>query len=179
MANVSISLPFVIIHMGFLLSDLLVKLYSLPELGPIVRSLGAEGIQIRRPASYEKSRVLKYVSQTFDDGWSSECDVSFSHHPVSCFVATQAGQLIGFACYECTRKNFFGPTGVSVSARGKGVGKALCLSCLHAMAQAGYAYGIIGGSSADEFYVQTVGAVVIEGSEPGIYLDPLTSESPQ
>ncbi len=159
------------------MSDLLVKLYNLPELAPAVRSLEKEGIQVRRPASYEKHRILKYVSQTFDSGWSSECDVSFSHHPVSCFVATQAEQVIGFACYDCTRKNFFGPTGVSVPARGKGVGKALCLACLHAMAQAGYAYGIIGGSTADTFYIQTVGAMLIEGSEPGIYTDLLAAET--
>ena len=37
----------------------------------------------------------------------------------------------------------------------------------------GYAYAIIGWASSIDFYRRAVGAVVIEGSEPGIYPPPL------
>jgi len=47
----------------------------------------------------------------------------------------------------------------------------LLLSCLHSMAENGYAYAIIGGSG--DFYAKTVGATKIEGSSPGIYRDRL------
>ena len=78
-------------------------------------------------------------------------------------------ELIGFACHDCTRRNFFGPSGVAESARGLGAGRALLLASLHAMREAGYAYAIIGGVGPEDFYRRTVGAVPIEGSPPGIY----------
>ena len=37
----------------------------------------------------------------------------------------------------------------------------------------GYAYAIIGWASSVDFYRKAVGAIVIEGSEPGIYPAPL------
>ena len=53
--------------------------------------------------------------------------------------------------------------------RGRGVGRALLLAALHAMHAEGYAYAIIGWASSIDFYKRAVGAVVIDGSEPGIY----------
>src|SRR5262249_36582770 len=91
----------------------------------------------------------------------------------SCFIATASGELRGFACYESTRRNFFGPMGVAAPARGEGIGSALLLGCLHAMAGLGYAYAIIGGVGPAEFYPRVVGATEIEGSTPGIYRDRL------
>jgi GNAT superfamily N-acetyltransferase len=99
--------------------------------------------------------------------------VAFSHQPISCFLATQQGRIIGFACYESTWKNFFGPMGVAEHARRQGIGTALLLACLHAMAAQGYAYAIIGNAADLAFYTQTVGAIAVEGSEPGIYRDRL------
>jgi GNAT superfamily N-acetyltransferase len=88
---------------------------------------------------------------------------------VSCFIALENNQLLGFGCYEATCKNFFGPTGVNEHTRGKGVGKALLLACLQAMRAEGYAYAIIGGVGPAEFYAKIAGAVLIEGSTPGIF----------
>jgi predicted N-acetyltransferase YhbS len=62
---------------------------------------------------------------------------------------------------------------VDEARRGQGIGKALFLSCLHAMAANGYAYAIIGSAGPADFYAKTVGAVEIEGSSPGIYPDRL------
>ena len=86
-------------------------------------------------------------------------------------MATIDRELAGFAAYECTRRGFFGPTGVTPEARGKGIGKALLLASLYALRELGYVYGIIGAAGPVEFYQKTVGAIVIPGSEPGIYTD--------
>ncbi|MGE5310787.1 MAG: GNAT family N-acetyltransferase [Nitrospirota bacterium] len=155
------------------MSDMLVKLYDLPEVEPVVRKLGDQGILIRPAMPSEKHLVVQWVRRTFGAGWASECDVAFSNRPVSCLVATGGGEIVGFCCYESTCKNFFGPMGVAESHRGQGIGKALTLSCLQAMAHMGYAYAIIGGVGPADFYTKVAGAVEIEGSSPGIYRDRL------
>ena len=43
---------------------------------------------------------------------------------------TREKELIGFACYEATARNFFGPMAVLESERKKGVGRALLLKAL-------------------------------------------------
>ena len=95
--------------------------------------------------------------------------MALSCHPVSCFIAIEKDAILGFACYDATCKDFFGPIGVAEQARGRGIGKALLLTCLHAMAAQGYAYAIIGGVGPTDFYTRAVDAIPIEGSEPGIY----------
>ena len=154
--------------------DMIVKLYDIPELEPEIKKLREAGIEIRRAIAPEKHIVVKWVSDSFGEAWASECQVAFSNHPVSCYIAIENGKIIGHACYDATCKNFFGPTGVNESCRGKGVGKALLLACLHSIAAGGYAYSIIGGAGPVEFYSRTVGAIVIEGSTPGIYGGMLT-----
>lgn len=153
------------------MTDMLVRLYDLPEVGPPVKRLAEQGMVIRRAMAYEKSLVVDWVRGSFGDGWADECDVAFSNRPVSCFIATEAGAIISFACHDSICVNFFGPTGVAEKKRGLGIGTALFLSCLHAMAGHGYAYAIIGGVGPTAFYADTVGAVPIEGSSPGIYRD--------
>lgn len=151
------------------MTDMLVKLYTLPELEPELTIQKKAGIDIRRALAAEKEIVAEWVGQHFEPAWISECGVAFSRQPVSCFIAVEGDRLAGFACHDATCRNFFGPTGVSDSHRGRGIGRALLLACLHAMAGQGFAYAIIGGVGPVEFYAKSVGAVVIEGSEPGIY----------
>lgn len=149
--------------------DMLVKLYDLPLPEPLTADLTGRGIEVRRALSPEKHLVVGWVRQAFGDHWGSECEVSFASRPVSCFIATGGGQVIGFACYEATCRDFFGPTGVAPERRGLGIGKALLLACLHAMRAEGYAYAVIGGAGPVDFYAKACGAVPIEGSQPGIY----------
>jgi GNAT superfamily N-acetyltransferase len=149
--------------------DMLVKLYGLPDLHAQLTKIEKQGIQIRCPNPWEKAILIDWVRSHFGPTWGFECETAFAAIPPSCFMAIQKDTLIGFACHDCTRKNFFGPTGVAESARGRGVGLALLLSCLHAMRDTGYAYAIIGGVGPAEYYSKTVGAAPIEGSSPGIY----------
>lgn len=157
--------------------DMLVKLYDLPPLFPCLETLEIKGFRVQTAKAYEKYLVLDWVNRLFGSAWASECDVTFNHQPITCFLATQNASIIGFACYESAWKNFFGPIGVAESARHKGIGTGLLLASLHAMAAQGYAYAIIGSTSDPTLYVKAVGATPIEGSEPGMYRDRLSGST--
>ena len=147
--------------------DLLVNLLKLPE--PEV----LESVLIRRAQPFELTPVLDFVRENFSARWADEISVGFANKPVSVFIAAIDNKLVGFAAYECTRRAFFGPTGVIEEARGSGIGKALLLSSLVGLRELGYVYAIIGGVGPVRFYQKTVGAIVIPDSEPGIYRDRL------
>lgn len=151
--------------------DMLVRLYDLPDPGPVYRQVSSEGIILRRPGAYEKHLVAAWVGAHFSPKWVSEVEVAMSRQPVSCFIATKDKEILGFACYETTCKGYFGPTGVGEAARGKGVGKALLYRALEGLHELGYAYGFIGGVGPREFYQKACGAIEIPGSDPGIYQD--------
>ena len=151
--------------------DLLVNLLKLPPLKPLVCELSEAGVNIRRAQPFEITRVRKFVEKNFSVTWADEISVGFANKPVTIFIATRERQVIGFAGYECTRRNFFGPTGVAESERGRGIGKALLIASLCGLRELGYVYGIIGGAGPVEFYRDAVGAIVISDSVPGIYTD--------
>ena len=149
--------------------DMLVKLYALPETETPEQYAARTGITVRRAIGPEKLAVSEWVEKHFSKNWRSECEVAFSRQPVSCLVAVRDGKLLGFACYDATCKGFFGPTGVDENERGLGIGKQLFLQTLQAMRNDGYGYAVIGAAGPVAFYEKTAGAVVIEGSVPGVY----------
>ncbi|QAY66851.1 GNAT family N-acetyltransferase [Paenibacillus protaetiae] len=151
------------------MSDMLVPLYKLPEYKALPDTLQEQSIEIRRAIAPEKHKVLRWVRQHFNEGWADECETAFARVPVSIYLAIEKGELIGFGCYDATCRGFFGPTGVSEQARGKGAGKALLLACLSAMRNDGYGYAIIGGAGPVDFYKKAAGAIEIPDSVPGIY----------
>ena len=170
------------------MSDLLVRLYDLPPVAPLVAVLDKHGIGIRRALANERPQVTDFAREHGSEGWAAECEASFARMPLACFVAAErraeptgarsplaSDTLIGFACYEATCRNYFGPELVHEQHRGRGVGKALLLAALHAMRAEGYAYAIIGWASSIDFYRKAVGATVIEGSKVGIYPAPLAA----
>ena len=158
--------------------DMLVRLYEIPEPSARIAALHQTGIDLRRALAPERHVVVSWVRQQFGEGWASECEVSFARLPISCFRAQRGNDLLGFACYDATAKAFFGPTGVLESERKQGIGTALLLMALQAMAAEGYAYAIIGGAGPAEFYAKAVGAVPIAGSSPGIYAGLLRASRP-
>jgi predicted N-acetyltransferase YhbS len=154
--------------------DLLVNLLKLPALGPLTD----QGVNIRRAQPFEITPVREFIKLNFSTAWADEISVGFANKPVTVFIATRAGQVIGFAGYECTRRSFFGPTGVAESERGRGIGRALLITSLWGLRELGYVYGIIGAAGPVEFYQEAVGAIVIPDSEPGIYTDLLKKRVP-
>src|SRR5262249_6736493 len=125
----------------------------------------------RRAQPFEITPVREFIKQNFSRGWADEVSVGFANKPVTVFTATREHRIIGFAGYECTQRGFFGPTGVSESERGLGIGRALLIASLWGLRELGYVYGVIGAAGPVEFYKEAVGAIVIPDSEPGIYTD--------
>lgn len=149
--------------------DMLVRLYDLPDPQPHYDRAAATGASIRRVQPWERLRLRAFIEQHLPPLWADEAEVAFSHQPITAYVAVKEREFAGFAVYECTRRGYFGPTGVREDLRKSGIGSALLFRCLDSMRELGYAYGIIGGVGPAEFYERVCGAFVIPGSERGIY----------
>jgi GNAT superfamily N-acetyltransferase len=151
--------------------DLLVNLLKLPALDASSLEVNNLKVIVRRGQPFEITQVLEFIESEFSVPWADEISVGFANKPVSVYIAIADKQIVGFAGYECTRRSFFGPTGVLESMQGGGIGKALLLASLCGLREMGYVYGIIGRAGPVEFYERTVGAIVIPDSDPGIYTD--------
>src|SRR5215470_1052590 len=116
------------------MADLLVNLLRLPAFD----NDEEQGFLVRRAQPFEITPIRRFVETNFTRGWADEISVGFARQPISVFVATIDRELAGFAAYECTRRGFFGPTGVIPAARAQGIGKALLLASLHALRELGY-----------------------------------------
>ncbi len=149
--------------------DMLVKLYDLEPQGTFWKEQTALGIELRKPIGPEKHAIIAWVCDHFGDGWASEVDVALSNQPRTCYVAVKDSNIIGFACYDATSLGFFGPIGVIKSHRKKRTGTALMYACLLDMKNKGYGYAVVGGVEDIDFYKNTVGAIEIPDSAPGIY----------
>lgn len=150
--------------------DMLCSLVEIPSIAETLENLEKQKIYIRRANPWEASSVRRYVLNEFSENWADETASAFTHQPVTCYVATHEGRFVGFANYECTRKNYFGPTGVNDAYRGKGIGKALFIAALHGLRELGYSYCIIGGAGPVDFYAKAAQAMVIPFHEGrGIY----------
>jgi hypothetical protein len=174
------------------MADMLVKLYALPELAPSLGRLATQGVDIRQAHPSEKKIIAGWARQRFSETIAAECEAAIEQRPITCHIAVEKqpaktaspnpydmppDKLLGFACYDVTSKGMFGPECVCEKHRCKGIGAGLLLSALHAMRAERYAYAVIGCAGPIEFYEKTVGATLIEGSEPGIYRGPLIADS--
>jgi len=147
------------------MADMLVNLMDIPSCDERIAKLASKGINIRRAMTPDMMAVLDFVEKTTGRFAKGECMASFSHHPVSCYIAEKDGKLIGYACYDATMKDFFGPTEVLKEFQGHGIGAALLLKCLHSLKEEGYGYAVIGSVGPADFYRKVCNAVVIPSSE--------------
>ena len=155
---------------------MLVRLYDLPPRDRFAAAVESLGVTVRRARSYEKEQVLEWVHACFGRNWASECSAAFAREPVTCFIAVHEGHVVAFIAYEVTCRDFAGPIGVAPEFRGRRIGHALLCACLHAMADLGYAYAIIGGvTELAGMAARSFQAIEIPGSSPGIYVDRLAA----
>lgn len=153
------------------MTDMLVRLYALPDGSAARAALAEQGVLIRPCQPFERHIVADWVRRNFSERWVDEFKVAMGHQPIGCLIATQAKHVVGFICCDTTARGFIGPMGVAPEARGSGVGRSLLLAAAEQMRALGYAYAVIGGVGPKEFYAKCVGATEIEGSDPGIYAD--------
>ena len=151
--------------------DMLVKLYGLPSLEDEMRKMESKGIKIHRAFPPDRKKILELVEELTGPYARGEAECCFSRMAPTMYVASRGCELLGYACYDATAPDFFGPTQVRDEEQGKGIGKALLISCLHALRAEGYGYAIIGGIGPEKFYEKTVGAILIPGSDPSVYED--------
>ena len=109
--------------------DMIVNLTTLPECPRV-----ADGVRIHRPFVGDKERILSFVRENFHEGWTYEAERAILQLPSTCLIAVEGDRLLGFACYDATAKDFFGPIGVAEAARGKNIGAALLVRTLEASA---------------------------------------------
>lgn len=155
--------------------DMFVPLLKLPPIEPALQKMRDQNIVIRRAHPFEATKIRNFIEKQFSVGWADEVMPCYSRQPITLYIAIREGQVLGFAAYEATVRNFFGPTGVMEAERGKDIGRALLLACLWGMREMGYVYGIIGGVGPAEFYTKACGATLIPDSSPGIYTNMLDS----
>ena len=111
--------------------DMIVRLYDLPALEPALAAAAARGVAVRPARVFEQPRALDWARTHFAV-WVPEIEAAFHRMPVSCLIAVRDADVLGFAAYDATCRNFFGPTGVMEGERGNGLGRALLLAALHA-----------------------------------------------
>src|SRR5690606_32920411 len=148
------------------MQDMLVRLLDLPDISrEEARLFQDQEILFRRPIAPEKSMLVDWVRSNFSVLWANEVETAFAFLPVHCHIAQRGQDILGFACYECTSRNFFGPTGVHPDMQGQGIGKVLLVKSLMALREMGYAYAVIGGVGPATYYEKAVGATIIDKSE--------------
>lgn len=163
---------------------MLVKLYALPELAPVLAEQKAKGVEIRQAHADEKHTIADWVRRHINPNWARGCEVALEQRPPTCCIAFEkdaahvptdnpydlpSETLLGFAVYDVVAKGIFGPVGVREDRQDAGIGTALLLTCLYRMKAEGYAYAVIGWAGPVEWYRRTIGATVIEDSEPGVF----------
>lgn len=108
------------------MADMLVKLFNIPSSAEIEKELLKEGIRIKKALVPDRSKIVEFSKTCANQDYSDEVLAAFANNPVTCYIATKDKKIIGFACYEATAKNFFGPTAVLQEERKKESAKRYC-----------------------------------------------------
>jgi N-acetylglutamate synthase-like GNAT family acetyltransferase len=119
---------------------------------------------IRKVTKSDSQGLIRFVETNFSYEWSQTIKEAFKIDEPPIYIAlNKEGDIIGFSTFDVyqNKKCYFGPMGVTVSNRIKGIGYSLLHYCLRDMKQIGYEYAIIGGAGPQEFYEKACNAVVI------------------
>lgn len=119
-----------------------------------------EGYLFKRAEVLDNHQLIDYIEKTFNHNWAENIGKAFNREQVSVFIALLNGEIVGFSAYDVVgcNKGIFGPMGVSISHRSKGIGKALLDLALKDMKQLGYKDVIIDQAGPIEFYEKACSA---------------------
>ena len=95
------------------MADMLVKLFNISMPVNEEEKLLENGIRIKRALATDRSKIIEYSKTCGGQDYSDEVRAAFANNPITCYIAAKDKELIGFACFEATAKNFFGPMAVS------------------------------------------------------------------
>src|SRR4030042_2668876 len=101
--------------------DMLVRLYDLPDASAAYQRVQEAGVMVRRADPWDRERYRRFVEEAFGTLWAVEADLAYHHSPITAFLAEKEQRVVGVAAYECTRRGFFGPTGVEQRQRRRGM----------------------------------------------------------
>jgi N-acetylglutamate synthase-like GNAT family acetyltransferase len=119
---------------------------------------------VRRVNNKDINKLVTFVEKDFSYEWSQTIATALNANNFNIYIAVNENEdIIGFAAYDVYKNNkcYFGPMGVSLTNRIRGVGYSLLHHCLRDMKEIGYEYAIIGGAGPIEFYEKACNAVVI------------------
>ena len=149
--------------------DLLVRLYDLPLLEKEIEKMRNCGVKLQHGFPPDREYVLSWVEKHTSIYAKGEAAKAFANTPASIILAVKDGDIVGYACYDATAPDFFGPTEVDKAYQGQGIGRALLIASMHALRAKGYGYAIIGSAGPVDFYKKCVGAIEIPDSDVGLY----------
>ncbi len=128
------------------------------ETAAVEQRLSSEGITLRRATMEEVPAVAAFALKTFSVGWYVETSDAARFSPPPLFIALDKGEIVGFAVYDVTGQDRFGPTGTRPDYRKRGIGEALLKMCLRDMRDRGAAVAEIGWAGPLAFYYRAVDA---------------------
>ncbi|MEH7443820.1 GNAT family N-acetyltransferase [Bacillus sp. JJ1122] len=118
---------------------------------------------IRKVSPADSEKLIQLIEHEFSGRWTESIRLGLDKTKPSIFIATDpAGAIIGFAAFNVGNvEGCFGPMGVAMGNRSKGVGYSLLHHCLYEMKMQGYTQIIISGAGPIEFYERSSSAKVI------------------
>jgi len=120
--------------------------------------LAGEGIALRRATPEEIPAVSAFAANGFSAMWRAETADAARFDPPALFVALSQGEIIGFAAYDVTGEDRFGPMGTRPDYRQRGIGEALLRMCLRSIRDRGSATAEISWAGPLAFYARAVDA---------------------
>jgi mycothiol synthase len=124
------------------------------------RQAAPEGVTVRRALEPgDVATAVAFCDERFPQ-WVPE--LVRATEQGCCHVATDdaTAEVLGFAAHSVNRAGWFGPTGVSPAARGRGVGGALLAACCRDLQIAEFRECEIAWIGPVAFYAKTAGASV-------------------
>jgi len=102
-----------------------------------------------------RAAVLHFIEKNFGAIWRFEAE-----RAVTIFSIVEAGEIAGFSTHEANNRGLgsFGPTGVAIPYRGRGIGGRLMRASLADLRRLGYHRAVIPWTDATEYYRKTCGA---------------------